>query len=89
MTWLQSCIMLLRVLKVEILEIKMVNKFGYLKKSILENIDNFKNNEIERDEELGWFKEIVDNSNYINKIKSWITTTKKHYLIYKICKKMI
>ncbi len=35
----------------------MVNKFGYLKKSILENIDNFKNNEIERDEELGWFKE--------------------------------
>lgn len=55
--------MLLRVLKVEILEIKMVNKFGYLKKSILENIDNFKNNEIERDEELGWFKEIVDNSN--------------------------
>lgn len=63
MTWLQSCIMLLRVLKVEILEIKMVNKFGYLKKSILENIDNFKNNEIERDEELGWFKEIVDNSN--------------------------
>lgn len=63
MTWLQSCIMLLRVLKVEILEIKMVNKFGYLKKSILENIDNFKNNEIERDEELGWFKEIVGNSN--------------------------
>lgn len=55
--------MLLRVLKVEVLEIKMVNKFGYLKKSILENIDNFKNNEIERDEELGWFKEIVDNSN--------------------------
>lgn len=55
--------MLLRVLKVEILEIKMVNKFGYLKKSILENIDNFKNNEIERDEELGWFKEIVGNSN--------------------------
>lgn len=41
----------------------MVNKFGYLKKSILENIDNFKNNEIERDEELGWFKEIVGNSN--------------------------
>lgn len=87
MTWLQSCIMLLRVLKVEILEIKMVNKFGYLKKSILENIDNFKNNEIERDEELGWFKEIVDNSNYINKIKSWKRLLKSTILSIKYVKK--
>lgn len=36
---------------------KITNKFGYLKKSILENIDKFKNNEIEWDDELGWFKE--------------------------------
>ena len=36
---------------------KIENKFGYLKKSILENIDKFKNNEIEWDEELGWFKD--------------------------------
>lgn len=79
--------MLLRVLKVEILEIKMVNKFGYLKKSILENIDNFKNNEIERDEELGWFKEIVDNSNYINKIKSWKRLLKSTILSIKYVKK--
>ena len=79
--------MLLRVLKVEILEIKMVNKFGYLKKSILENIDNFKNNEIERDEELVWFKEIVDNSNYINKIKSWKRLLKSTILSIKYVKK--
>lgn len=36
---------------------KIENKFGYLKKSILENIDKFKNNEIEWDEGLGWFKD--------------------------------
>lgn len=34
------------------------NKFGYLKQSILNNIDKFKNNEIEWDEETGWFKEL-------------------------------
>ena len=33
------------------------NKFGYLKQSILNNIDKFKNNEIEWDDDLGWFKE--------------------------------
>ena len=33
------------------------NKFGYLKKSIINNIDRFDKNEIEWDEELGWFKE--------------------------------
>ena len=33
------------------------NKFGYLKKSIINNIDRFNKNEIEWDEELGWFKE--------------------------------
>ena len=42
---------------------KIKNKFGYLKKSILENIDKFKNNEIEWDEELGWFKEIEEVKN--------------------------
>lgn len=42
---------------------KINNRFGYLKKSILENVDKFKNNEIEWDEEIGWFKETVDNSN--------------------------
>lgn len=36
---------------------KIDNKFGYLKKSITNNIDRFNNNEIEWDEELGWFKE--------------------------------
>lgn len=35
---------------------KLVNKFGYLKNSILNNIDRLKNNELEWDEELGWFK---------------------------------
>lgn len=39
---------------------KIDNKFGYLKKSILENIDKFKNNEIEWDEEMGWFKEVEE-----------------------------
>lgn len=38
---------------------KIDNKFGYLKKSITNNIDRFNNNEIEWDEELGWFKETV------------------------------
>ncbi len=37
---------------------KIVNKFGYLKNSILNNIDRLKNNELEWDEELGWFKDI-------------------------------
>lgn len=36
---------------------KIVNKFGYLKNSILNNIDKLKNNELEWDEELGWFKD--------------------------------
>lgn len=37
---------------------KIVNKFGYLKASILNNIDRLKNNELLWDEELGWFKDI-------------------------------
>ena len=37
---------------------KIENKYGYLTKSIMNNIDRFKNNEIIWDEELGWFKEI-------------------------------
>lgn len=37
---------------------KIVNKFGYLKNSILNNIDKLNNNEIEWDEQLGWFKDI-------------------------------
>lgn len=36
---------------------KITNKFGYLKTSILNNIARLKNNELEWDEELGWFKE--------------------------------
>ena len=36
---------------------KIANKFGYLKNSILNNIDRLKNNEFEWDEELGWFKD--------------------------------
>ena len=33
------------------------NKFGYFKSAILNNIDKLINNEIEWDEELGWFRE--------------------------------
>lgn len=36
---------------------KIVNKFGYLKNSILNNIARLKNNELFWDEELGWFKD--------------------------------
>lgn len=36
---------------------KIENKFGYLKSSIMNNIDKLKNNEIEWDDELGWFKD--------------------------------
>lgn len=32
--------------------------FGYLKNSILNNIDKLKNNELEWDEKLGWFRDI-------------------------------
>ena len=39
---------------------KISNKFGYLKQSVLNNIDKLKNNEIEWDGELGWFKEIIN-----------------------------
>ena len=37
---------------------KIENKYGYLKYSILSNINKLKNNEIIWDEELGWFKEL-------------------------------
>lgn len=33
------------------------NKLGYYKEALLRNIRKFKNNEIELDEKLGWFKE--------------------------------
>ena len=36
---------------------KIVNKFGYLKNSILNNIIKLKNNDLLWDEELGWFKD--------------------------------
>ena len=36
---------------------KIGNKFGYFKNAILNNIDKLKNNELEWDEETGWFKE--------------------------------
>lgn len=39
---------------------KIANKFGYLKNSILNNITRLKNNELERDEELGWFKDVEE-----------------------------
>ena len=39
---------------------KIKNKYGYLKHSILNNINKLKNNEIVWDEELGWFKELDD-----------------------------
>jgi len=39
---------------------KIVNKFGYLKNSILNNINKLKNNELKWDEELGLFKDIED-----------------------------
>ena len=39
---------------------KIENKYGYLKCSILNNINKLKNNEIVWDEELGWFKELDD-----------------------------
>ena len=39
---------------------KIKNKYGYLKYSILNNIDKLINNEIVWDEELGWFKELED-----------------------------
>lgn len=39
---------------------KIENKYGYLKSSILNNINRLKNNEITWDDELGWFKELDD-----------------------------
>lgn len=39
---------------------KIENKYGYLKHSILNNINKLKNNEIIWDDELGWFKELDD-----------------------------
>lgn len=39
---------------------KIDNKYGYLKQSVLNNINRLKNNELEWDEELGWFKELND-----------------------------
>ena len=37
---------------------KIANKFGYLKSSILNNLDKLNNNELVWDEELGWFKDL-------------------------------
>ena len=39
---------------------KIQNKYGYLKSSILNNINKLKNNEITWDDELGWFKNLDD-----------------------------
>ena len=39
---------------------KITNKFGYLKTSILNNIDRLKNNDLLWDEELGWFKDVEE-----------------------------
>ena len=39
---------------------KIANKFGYLKNFILNNIARLKNNELEWDEELGWFKDVEE-----------------------------
>ena len=39
---------------------KIENKYGYLKQSILNNINRLKNNELEWDDELGWFKQLDD-----------------------------
>lgn len=39
---------------------KTENKYGYLKRSILSNINKLKNNEIIWDDELCWFKELGD-----------------------------
>lgn len=39
---------------------KIENKYGYLKQSILNNINRLKNNEIIWDDELGWFRELDD-----------------------------
>lgn len=39
---------------------KIENKFGYLKNSILNYIARLKNNELEWDEELGWFKDVEE-----------------------------
>ena len=36
---------------------KIENLYGYFKNSILSNIEKLKSNEIEWDEETGWFKE--------------------------------
>ena len=36
------------------------NKFGYYKEALLSNIRKMKNNEIEWDDELGWFKELEE-----------------------------
>ena len=36
----------------------ITNKFGYLKASILNNIDRLKNNQLIWDDELGWFTDI-------------------------------
>lgn len=40
------------------------NKFGYYKEALLSNIRKFKNNEIEWDEELGWFKEVEPDKDF-------------------------
>ena len=47
---------------------KIVNKFGYLKQSILNNIERLKNNDIIWDEELGWFKDVNEDLDEIEKI---------------------
>lgn len=36
----------------------ITNKFGYLKASILNNIDRLKNNQLIWDDEFGWFIDI-------------------------------
>lgn len=44
----------------------ITNKFGYFKSSILNNINRLKNNELEWDEETGWFKETINEIDIYN-----------------------
>ena len=48
---------------------KIVNKFGYLKQSILNNIERLQNNDIIWDEELGWFKDVNED---LDEIEIWM-----------------
>ncbi len=80
--------MLFQELLVESFVMKIIieNKFGYYKEALLSNIRKFKNNELIWDDELGWFKDTIDEQNLFD---NYYDYEKFNISSIKVCQKML